>query len=172
MNETALFAISCGLYVVGAPCATGGYSGCIVDAFVQSTAVPVTAILCSQKKGYTCECIRASGRFSVSALREEVDPLTIALFGFQSTRTVQKWPLVSHVVQRELPVLADAAAWYVCEVKQTLDLGSHLLFHAQVMEAEFGTGTPMTYTYYRDHLRQATVAAFAQYKAQQGGIQQ
>jgi flavin reductase (DIM6/NTAB) family NADH-FMN oxidoreductase RutF len=102
-------------------------------------------------------------------LRKDVDPLTIALFGFQSTRTVQKWSLVSHVLQDGLPVLSDAAAWYTCRVKQALDLGTHMMFHCDVMDAQSGQGEALTYGYYRDHLRLATTSAFQAYRLEKKG---
>jgi len=163
MNDKALFSISCGLYVVGARCGEG-FSGCIVDAFIQSTAYPASVILCSQKQTRTNECIRETGEFSVSVLREDVDPGVIALFGFQSTRQVQKWPRAPHVLQRGLPVLQNAAAWYVCKVLYTHELGTHTMFHCDVLEAEQGEGTPLTYGYYRAHMKAATVAAFQAFK--------
>jgi flavin reductase (DIM6/NTAB) family NADH-FMN oxidoreductase RutF len=168
MNEAALFSISCGLYVVGSQYADG-LSGCIVDAFVQSTAVPPTVILCSQKHTFTHTCIQETGTFSVSVLRKDVDPLTIALFGFQSTRTVQKWQLVSHVLRSGLPVLSDAAAWCTCRVKQALDLGTHTMYHCDVMDAQEGQGEALTYGYYREHLRLATTAAFQAYRLEKKG---
>lgn len=163
MNDKALFSISCGLFVVGAE-APEGFSGCIVDAFIQSTAYPPTVILCSQKHTFTHECIQRTGAFSVSVLRKDVDPLTIALFGFQSTRAIQKWPLVPHVMSAGLPVLKNVAAWYVCKVKQSLDLATHTMFHCEVLEAEEGQGEALTYGYYREHLRHSTAAAFQAFK--------
>ncbi len=163
MNDKALFSISCGLYVVGAACEEG-YSGCIVDAFIQSTAYPATVILCSQKHTRTNECIHATGQFSVSVLRADADPRTVAIFGFQSTRHIQKWPHVPYVFQRGLPVLQDVAAWYVCKVLFTHEMGSHTLFHCEVLEAETGEGEPLTYGHYRAHMRHATAAAFQEFK--------
>ncbi len=163
MNDKALFSISCGLYVVGARCEEG-FSGCIVDAFIQSTAFPASVILCSQKQTRTNACIRETGEFSVSVLRQDVDPFVIALFGFQSSRQLQKWPHVPYVPQRGLPVLRDAAAWYVCRVMFSHELGTHTLFHCEVLEAEEGEGTPLTYEYYREHMKSATVAAFQAFK--------
>ena len=166
MDDKALFSISCGLYVVGARCGEG-YAGCIVDAFIQSTAYPASVVLCSQKQTRTNECIRATGEFSVSVLREDADPGVIALFGFQSTRLIQKWPHAPHVFQRGLPVLQNAAAWYVCKVLFAHELGTHTLFHCEMLEAEQGEGVPLTYGYYREHMKSATVAAFQAFKKAQ-----
>jgi flavin reductase (DIM6/NTAB) family NADH-FMN oxidoreductase RutF len=163
MNDKALFSISCGLYVVGARC-EGGHAGCIVDAFIQATAFPATVILCSQKHTRTNECIKDAGEFSVSVLRADVDPFVVAMFGFQSTRQIQKWPLVPHTFQHGLPVLQNSAAWYVCKVVHTYEMATHTLFHCAVLEAELGEGEPLTYGHYRDHMRHATAAAFQEFK--------
>lgn len=163
MDDQALFSISCGLYVVGARCGEG-YAGCIVDAFIQSSAVPATVVLCSQKHTLTNACIRETGEFSVSVLREDVDPLTVAIFGFQSTRHIQKWSHVEHVCQRGLPVLQSVAAWYVCNVLFAHEIGTHTLFHCGVLEAEQGQGVPLTYGRYRAQMRHATAAAFQAFK--------
>ena len=166
MDDKALFAIPCGLFVVGARC-EGGFAGCIVDAFIQATAFPATVILCSQHPTLTNACIKAAGEFSVSVLREDVDPFVIANFGFQSTRQIQKWPLVEHRFQSGLPVLQRAAAWYVCKVLFTHELATHTLFHCEVLEAEQGEGTPLSYGYYRAHLKGPTIAAFQALKKAQ-----
>jgi flavin reductase (DIM6/NTAB) family NADH-FMN oxidoreductase RutF len=163
MDDKALFAISCGLYVVGA-CGEEGFSGCIVDAFIQSTAVPVTVILSSQHQTRTNGCIKATGRFSVSVLREDVDPFVVALFGFQSSRHIRKWDHAPYTLQAGLPVLRNSAAWYVCQVVHTHELSTHTMFHCEVQEAEQGEGTPLSYGHYRAHMKNATVAAFQAFK--------
>jgi flavin reductase (DIM6/NTAB) family NADH-FMN oxidoreductase RutF len=165
MNDKALFSISCGLYVIGVKCGES-YGGCVVDAFIQSTAFPATVLLCSQKHTRTNECIHATGTFSVSVLREDADPRTVAVFGFQSARNVQKWPHVAHCFRGGLPVLADVSAWYVCNVLHTYEMGTHTLFHCTVSEAETGEGTPLTYGHYRAQMRHATAAAFQELKKQ------
>jgi flavin reductase (DIM6/NTAB) family NADH-FMN oxidoreductase RutF len=163
MNDKALFSISYGLYVLGAE-GPDGFSGCVVDAFIQSTANPPSVILCNQKHTFTHECIQRTGRFSVSVLRKDVDPLTIGIFGFQSTRSMLKWPLVAHTMLSGLPVLQDAVAWYLCKVRQSIDLSTHTLYHCDLLEAELGQGEPLTYAYYREHVRRSTAAAFQAFK--------
>lgn len=163
MDDKALFAISCGLFVVGARYGED-FSGCIVDAFLQATALPATVILCSQRQTQTNACIKATGLFSVSVLRDDVDPFVVANFGFQSTRQIRKWPLVLHRWMADLPVLQSAAAWYVCRVLSAQELGTHTLFHCEVCEAEQGEGRPLLYGDYRARMKNATVAAFQAFK--------
>lgn len=166
MDDKALFSISCGLYVIGAR-AEEGFSGCIVDAFIQSTAFPATVILCSQHQARTNACIKAAGEFSVSVLREDVDPFVVANFGFQSSRHIQKWSHIAHRLERGLPVLEHAAAWYVCKVLSSHEMSTHTLFHCEVLEAVKGEGHPLSYGHYREHMKSATVAAFQAFKKAQ-----
>jgi flavin reductase (DIM6/NTAB) family NADH-FMN oxidoreductase RutF len=164
MDEKALFAISCGLYVVGVK---GGAwpGGCIVDALIQATAVPATLILCCVARSNTNAVIKATGEFSVSVLREDVDPFVIANFGFVSAKAVDKWANVPWEPFAGLPVLKQAAARYVCRARFTHEMGSHTLFHCDIPEAEQGEGLPLSYGYYRAHLKDATVKAFQAWKS-------
>ena len=163
MDEKALFSISCGLYVVGARNGEG-LAGCIVDAFIQSTAFPATVILCSQHQTLTNACIKATGQFSVSVLRADADPFVVALFGFQSSRMIGKWEHVPHELQENLPVLKNSAAWLTCGVLFTHELATHTLFHCEVKKAEQGEGVPLTYGDYRVRMKSATIAAFQAFK--------
>ena len=163
MDDKALFAISCGLFVVGVRCEEG-LAGCVVDAFIQATACPATVILCSQRQARTNACIKADGMFSVSVLRSDVNPFVIANFGFQSSRQARKWEAVPHRVEQGLPVLRDAAAWYVCRVLSAQELSTHTLFHCEVADAVQGEGEPLLYGDYRTRLKDATVKAFQEYK--------
>lgn len=171
VDDKSLFAVPCGLFVVGARTEEGGVAGCIVDAFIQSTAFPPTVILCSQHQTRTNGCIKASGVFSVSVLREDVDPFVVANFGFQSSRHIQKWDHVAHQFIQELPVLRDAAAWFVCKVAFAHELSTHTLFHCELLEAVQGEGVSLSYGHYRAHMKTATVAAFQAFKKAQAGKQ-
>lgn len=165
MDSKALFAISCGLYVVGVRRGSE-LGGCVVDALIQSTAYPATLILCSQKSTQTSAWIEESGEFSVSVLRSDVDPQIIATFGFQSRRVADKWGGLEYELRDGLPVLSSVAAWYTCKVKSMMDLGSHMMFHCDVTGAELGDGEPLTYGDYRARLMRGTAAAFQAMKKQ------
>lgn len=169
MDDKALFAISCGLYVIGAR-SEEELAGCVVDAFIQATAFPATVILCCQHQTRTNACIKATGLFSVSALREEEDPLVVALFGFQSSRHARKWEHVPYVLKDGLPVLQRPAAWFTCRVLFSHELASHTLFHCEVLDAQQGEGVPLTYGFYRAQMKGATIAAFQAFKKAQAAL--
>jgi rubredoxin len=48
--------------------------------------------------------------------------------------------------------ISNAVAWFECEVVQTLDVGSHLLFIGKVIDYDLCDISlePLTYSYYRD----------------------
>ena len=160
MDSKAMFSLSCGLYVVGTKVGDK-LGGCIVDALIQSTALPTTVLLCSICKNLTCDMIKESGLFSVSVLRKDVDPHVIANFGGISRRDWDKWGHVDGWIEKQgLPVLPDVAAWMVCRVKSVHELGTHTLFHALVEDAEIGEGDPLTYGEYRANIQKGTVPLF------------
>lgn len=163
MDEKALFAISCGLYVIGVK-GERWFGGCIVDALVQATAVPPSILLCCGSRSYTHKSIEQHGTFTVSVVPQDVAPLTIANFGFVSARTVDKWAAVEHTLFHGLPVLQAVAARYFCRVIFTRDLGSHTLFHCEVADAQMGSGEALTYGHYREAMKDATVKAFQNWK--------
>lgn len=164
MDQTALFNITYGLYVVGSKL-DGKDCGCIVDAFIQSTVMPTpTVILCSIKNNQTNEAIMRSKEFTVSILSAEVDPFVIGNFGFQSGRAVDKWANVPHEHLEGLPILKDAVAYLRCRVTDQKELSTHTAFFCEVLDAFKGEGEPLVYMDYQKHLKDKAMAAFKQYK--------
>ncbi len=168
MDKTALFKVSYGLYVVGVR-GEDGYGGCIVDAFMQTTDTPPTAILCNGQRTYTNACIKQQGEFTLSILPADVDPLVIANFGFQSARTVDKWANVPHTVRDGLPTLDVACAGVRLKVTDARELATHTVFFCDVVDAWQGAGDPLLYAEYQRSMKPATMAAFQALKARSGG---
>lgn len=168
MDNTALFKISYGLYVIGTKI-DGKNAGCIVDAFIQSTSAPVpTVILCSIKTNQTNAAIKQSNEFMVSILGEDVEPFVIGNFGFQSGRDIDKWGNVPFELVDDLPVLKKAVAYLRCKVTDTKELSTHTVFFCEVIDARQGEGQPLIYGNYQKEMKAKTLEAFKQYK--QSGI--
>ncbi|MEG1985613.1 MAG: flavin reductase [Clostridia bacterium] len=159
MDKTALYSISYGLYVVGVK--EGNRDcGCIVDAFMQSTAEPTTVILCSIKANHTNKLIKQTGEFSISVLSKDVDFDIIKTFGLQSARDVNKWENVAHIEKFGLPVLKDACAYIHCKVINSVELSTHTAFICEVLNAEKGEGQPIIYAdYLKEKRARAEVSA-------------
>lgn len=164
MDNSAMFKISYGLYVVGTKM-DGKNAGCIVDAFIQSTSGSTpTVILCSIKRNQTNEAIKQTGEFTVSILDKNVDPFVIGNFGFQCGRDVDKWANVPHKEVEGLPVLEKASAFLRCRVTEAKELSTHTAFFCDVVDAWTGEGEPLIYGDYQKSMKEKTMAAFKAYK--------
>ena len=166
MDATALYKISYGLYVIGTKL-DGKDSGCVVDAFIQSTRAPIpTAILCSIKENQTNEAIRQTGEFTVSVLGKDVDPFVVGSFGFQSGRQADKWANVAHVHVKGLPILENAVAYIRCRVTDAKELSTHTAFFCEITDAwkSDGTDVPLTYREYQATMKKKAQQAFSSFQ--------
>jgi flavin reductase (DIM6/NTAB) family NADH-FMN oxidoreductase RutF len=166
MDITALYRFTYGLYIAGVK-TPDGFGGCVVDAVAQVTSDnPPSLILSCMQRNYTNERIKAEGVFTLSVLTREIDPFVVANFGFQSSRTVAKWPNVPHDFKDGLPVIQGAAAWVRCRVTETKELSTHALFICQVTDAWNGVaeGKPLTHAEYQDTMKNAALEAFKTFK--------
>ena len=166
MEKAALHKVSYGLYVVGVRCGEG-FGGCVVDAFMQATDAPPTALLCSMQRGHTRALIHEHRAFTVSILPVGVDPMVIANFGLQSSRTVDKWANVDYALHDGLPALACACAGMRLRVSDARELSTHTLFYCDIEDAWQGEGEPMLYADYQRSMKPAVMAALQALKARQ-----
>jgi len=153
INTEAFFKISYGLYVVssGSGKKINGY---ISNAVFQVTSQPPQFGICSSKNNFTTELINESKALSISVLKQEVDSTLIGDFGYKSGRDIDKFADTKYITGTTgVPILLDdTIAWFECKVTQTIDLGTHILFIAEIIENDIidSSGVPLTYAYYRD----------------------
>ena len=150
MDQTAFFTLSSGLYIVSAV-HVGTARGCVVNTVLQVTNTPAQLSVTVNKGNATAEWIEKSGRFAAAVLTQDAPANTIAMFGFATSREVDKFAAVAHrLTPGGLPYPAEGvAAVFECRVVQTLDVGTHIVFVGEVVEAEkLSAREPMTYAYY------------------------
>jgi len=165
MDISSLFKISSGLYIIGVKNGND-FGGSVVDAFIQATSSnPPHIILCSMNGNRTTALIKENGEFTVSVLNRDIDPFIIANFGYQSSRTVNKWENVDYQLKDGLPVLIEAAAFFRCKVENIRIMSTHNIFTASVEDAWLGSGEPLLYDYYFKNLKESAAKAFAEFKA-------
>lgn len=151
INFDALFKISYGLYVVCSGNKEHG-NGFICNTVMQVTSDPVQLAVCCNKNNYTSEFIARSGTLSITVLPESVSPELIGTFGYQSGRDKDKLQgfEVSYGIDDVPVLLSEAVATIEGKVKQTIDVGTHLIYICEVTEATLHSNTnPITYDYYR-----------------------
>lgn len=158
MDENALYKLTYGLYVVSAK-AGEERSGCVVNTLTQVTAVPPRLSVAVSKESFTCGLIRKSGRFAAVALDQRSTLMSLGRFGFRSGKDFDKFdgiPMGKDSAGVPYP-LENACARFSCQVENTVDLGTHLLFVGQCTEAEIlSEDEPLTYTYYRNVIKGKT----------------
>ena len=150
LDPTALFHISYGLYVLTTHDGQRD-CGCISNSVMQLTDTPLRIAVSVNKKNHTASAIEKSGIFNISVLTESATMDLFRRFGFQSGRDVDKFAgsdePVSENGLRYLPAVSNALI--SGRVEQVIDCGTHVLFIAEVTQAENISAAPsMTYSYY------------------------
>ena len=166
MNVSALFKLSYGLYVVGVKTETG-FGGCLVDAVGQVSAGnnPMVMLSC-MKRNFTNECIKKTGKFSLSVLPADTDPFMIGNFGFQSSRDQNKWANAPHTVKDDLPVLLNACSYLHCRVTDSREFETHTMFLCELADADLGQSgsRPLIFGDYQAVMKGAAMEAFQKFK--------
>ena len=155
MDQTALFSISYGVFVLGAK-TKEKVNACITNTFVQVAANPLRVTIACLNGNYTCGMIKESGTFSISVLDQTCKFDTIKQFGFQSGRDVNKfenWPYETDSFGN--PYIKDqVCSTFSCKVISSQDLGTHTLFIAEIVDANVvSKNPPLTYSDYHSKVK-------------------
>ena len=156
MNTSALFKIGYGLYILTAREGKKD-NGCIVNSIMQVTSEPLQIAVCVNKSNYTCEMIQRTRKFNVSVLSEEAGFDIFKNFGYQCGKNVDKFANF-HDVKRSpnevLYVTKNTNAFMSAFVQQEVDLGTHIMFIAQLVAAEVLSEKPtVTYDFYQKNIK-------------------
>ena len=156
MDPRAMFQLTYGLFVLTAQ-EDGFDNGCIINTAMQVTSTPLRISITVNKSNKTEEMIEKTGAFNVSILSEKTPFSVFRNFGFQSGRDVDKFAEFKSVARSEngLYYLTEAANAYLsADVVGKHDLGSHMLFIADVTGGEILSDVPsVTYAYYQDNIK-------------------
>ena len=161
VENKALSCIGYGLYVLTAR-ENEKDNGCIVNVVAQVTDTPPRMLITVNKKNLTHDMIMNTRKFNVSALTEETPMYVFEHFGFQSGRDVNKFQNceAEHRSQNGILYIPKFTNAYISgEVVNTIDLGTHTLFIAEIVEAKQLSEKPsLTYNFYHRHIKPAPVA--------------
>lgn len=152
MDYKAFHKMSYGLYIVATQY-EGRKAGYIANTAFQVTSSPPQIAISCHKNNNTLKYILRSRVLSVSMLKKDVNTSLIGEFGFMSGAEFDKFSKVTTLTKTTgAPVVIDSAtAWLDCRVKETLDLGSHVLIICEVVDSGIiSDEEPLTYSYYRE----------------------
>ena len=158
IDNTAMFKLSYGLFVLTAN-EGGKDNGCIINTAMQVTDIPKQICIAVNKKNLTCEMIMATGVFNVCVLTESTPFGIFERFGFVSGRDKNKFADLADTRRTENGLLAltkNTNAFISAKVCQTVDCGTHMMFVAEVTEAEvLSSEKSVTYEYYFANIKPA-----------------
>ena len=156
MDKKAMYRLSYGLFVV---CANrdGKDNGCITNTAIQVTSEPNRITLAVNKSNYTHDMIMDTKKFTVSVISQKADFELFKHFGFQSGRDVDKFASFTDCKRADngTMIITKGTNAYLCgEVIQTVDLGTHTLFIADVTDMDVLADVPSaTYEYYQSEIK-------------------
>ena len=129
------------------------------NAFVATTVMQVTVeppkiVITCNKNNFTTDFIRKYKVFSASVLKQDYKITTMGNFGFRSGKNFNKFEHCNDFIfgtHTQVPiVLEDCLAWFECKLIDEIDVGTHILFVGEVLDAQIISENeiPLTYTYY------------------------
>ncbi|RUT79534.1 flavin reductase [Ancylomarina longa] len=152
INFEALFKISYGLYIVSSGDKNKG-NGYVANTVFQITSEPPKFATCCNKNNFTSEFIQKHKAFSVSILAQNASTEIFGKFGYKSGKDFDK--MVDTQIKygdTGVPIiLNESIAFFECKLVQTIDVGTHLMFIGELVDAQIidNTKTPLTYLHYR-----------------------
>lgn len=156
MDPKVMQKISYGLFILTARDGDKD-NGCIINTVTQVASKPNTISISVNKANYTHDMIMKTGKFNVSILSEKAKFDTFKHYGFQSGRDVDKFAGISiSRADNEITVIntEETNGFISGKVLQSIDLGSHTLFIANVEDGEVFTDIPSaTYAYYFTNIK-------------------
>lgn len=146
--------VSYGLYIVSTKYNNKNV-GCVVNTLSQVTSENPFISLSINKNNYTNESVKASKKFAVSIISEEINPDIIFKFGYNSSRDTNKFENCQFVVESDIPIVTEGMCSYlICDLVQAIDCGTHDIFVGRVTSTKkISNNKEMTYRYYHEVIK-------------------
>jgi flavin reductase (DIM6/NTAB) family NADH-FMN oxidoreductase RutF len=120
-----------------------GAVGMTTNALTSLSLDPLLLLVCFDHDARTLPVVRERRRFAVNILRAGQEGLSGR---FASKLPVdQKFNDVPHTFQAETPVLEDALAWVVCDLRDLLPGGDHVIGIGEVVAMGHDEGEPLVW---------------------------
>ena len=155
MDKSTFSKLSYGVYVV----ASGNreqQNAFIATTVMQVTAEPAKIMVACNKNNFTMPLIRQTKAFSASVIKQSYKPTTMGTFGFRTGKDFNKFEHCNEFIfgeNTQVPIVEeDCMAWFECKLVDEMDVGTHILFVGEVLEARViaEEETPLTYSYYHE----------------------
>jgi flavin reductase (DIM6/NTAB) family NADH-FMN oxidoreductase RutF len=131
-----------GVTIVTAAGASGP-AGLTTNAFASLSLDPALVLVCFDNASRTLPVVREAGRFAVNVLRAGQEDLA-AIFASKRVQD-DKFAEVTHSAAHGVPVLDDALAWLVCELRDLVPGGDHTIGIGAVQAMDVADGDPLLF---------------------------
>ncbi len=135
LRRRVLWRMPSGLYLLGS--AAGGRRNLMTHTWAMQVSVqPKLVAVAVRHDALTCELVRQGRVFSLCFLKRE-DRAIVRAFTKPAVEGPEPGLLGGVAVTTATtgaPIVAGAAAWLDCEVRQELELGDHTLFVGEVVD--------------------------------------
>jgi len=152
----ALHRLTYGLFVLSTQI-DGRDNGCIINTVMQVAENPTQISIAVNKKNFSCDTIMRTGEFNVSILTTQTPFSIFERFGFASGRDTDKFAGFEFSARAEnglMHLTKYVNAVLSAKVIASVDLSTHMLFIAQVTQAQkLSNAESVTYQYYFDHIK-------------------
>lgn len=153
MNVRTLFKITQGMYITGATDHDGRLVGSAIDSVMVAEMDPPQVLVSLNDASYTREIVKKTKKMSLSVLPQTQTIDIIKRFGYQSSRTANKWADTPHEIIDNLPVVKGSVCYLILKVASMIETSHHTVFYCDVVEAAGLTmENPMSYGYYQEIL--------------------
>ena len=129
----------------------------MINTAIQLSSNPNRISIAVNKNNLTHDMIMDTRKFTLSVLSENAEFELIKRFGFQSGRDADKFAGFSGCrrgANGSMIVTEGTNAYLSAWVEQSVDVGTHTLFIAQMTDADVLSDVPSaTYQYYQDHIK-------------------
>ena len=155
MDINTFSKLSYGVYIVSSG-NKDRQNGFIATTVMQVTVEPVQIIVACNKNNFTANLIRESKVFSASVIKQEYKPTTLGTFGFRPGKDFDKFEHCKEFFfgeHTQTPIVTeDCLAWFECRLVDEFDVGTHVLFVGEVLDAQIiaENEQPLTYAYYHE----------------------
>ena len=156
MDQKALYNLTYGMYLLTTR-EEGKDYGCIINTAVQVARDPDRIAISVQNNNKTCEVLKRTGLFNLSAITSDAPFDLFRQFGMQSARDVEKfrgYPGIDRA-PNTLPILSNFANMYLSVyADQAIDLGSHTLFIGEILDGAVLNAKPScSYAHYHAEIK-------------------
>lgn len=155
MDKKVMYDLSYGLYVLTAREGEKD-NGCIINTALQVTTSPNRVSIAVNKDNYTCGMVERTGAFNISIIDESCPFDLFERFGFHSGKDTDKTSGIELGRSQNGVVYlpSHTTGFMSCKVVEKVDMGSHIVFFADVTDGEkLSDNAPMTYAYYHKNVK-------------------